>query len=280
VPWTWGAATSDDFNLTAALSMGSTVTSTLVMGWWYPTTLTATRGLWSAGSVFGAEINSTTSEIRMKTDNTTDGQWTTTGAALATDKWSFLAFLHHGSNTGPASFWDVWMGTVDTAPVKLTVTTATSPAGNHSGSTSFVIGNKGSTGTLAFQGDIAHVLMTATNVAANETMHPFSVSSYTTALTAAQALNVEERFVRPYWAGDNSVAWGGARTLGTITTTSLYFPLDMPNLNVGISRNVATSLNVTPVSTSLGGPTFSQRGCPRSYPKMVSNYAPPPLSAL
>lgn len=198
--YTFGAATGDDITIAMNGNMGATTISAFVCGWWYPTTLTATRGLWSAGNVFGAEIDTTTSEIRLRTDNTTDGQWTTTGAGLTVNTWSFLAFANSCNNTGPASAWRVWAGTLETPPVELTVTGAVAPVGNFAGNASFYIGNKG-TGTLAFQGDICEVSYHRCTAGTGVTTHPLTIAT-TGTITNDEARYIFERVVMPCWAGE------------------------------------------------------------------------------
>ena len=72
--YTFGGATTDDITFASAITIGANSRAALICGWWYPTTLTATRKLWSANStgIVGAEIDTTTSELRLRSDNTTD----------------------------------------------------------------------------------------------------------------------------------------------------------------------------------------------------------------
>lgn len=209
--YTFGAATGDDINWAAINTAGAGSRTQVVCGWWYPTTLTATRGLWSFGNVFGAEIDTTTSELRLRTDNTTDGQWTTSGVGLVTGSWKFLAFYSSTNNTGPAGAWRVWAGDVDTVPTEVTVSVATSPVGNFTGSTAFTIGNKG-TGTVAFQGDVGEVCYYLGGSTASATVHPFGHAAFGT-ITQAEADLVLDRFVMPAYRGDTwsrtAQDWGG-----------------------------------------------------------------------
>ena len=62
--YTFGAATGDDITWTdTGSSWGTNGQAGLVCGWFFPTTLTATRGLFSVGTVHRIEIDATTSEI-------------------------------------------------------------------------------------------------------------------------------------------------------------------------------------------------------------------------
>lgn len=152
---TFGGGTGDDINLAGASTIAN-LTTLVVAGWWYPTTLTAGNGLWSVGNVAGCKIHTTTSELQLITDNTTDGLITTSGLGLVTNTWQFLAFLGSFTNTGPAEAWRVWKGN-STAPVEIGTVVTTAPVGNFTGNATWYIGNLG-TGTVAFQGDIASVV--------------------------------------------------------------------------------------------------------------------------
>lgn len=195
--YTFGGATTDDATGTTASNYGADNTSTLVCGWWYPTTLTATRGYWSAGNVFGAEVDGTTSEIRMRTDNTTDGQWLTSGAGITTDKWWFLAFLNASENTTVAGEWRVWVGDINTRPTEVTVTNPTVRSGNYTGTSTFYLGNKG-TGSLAFQGDIGWACILV--CAAIGTSNPFTIQT-SGVISNDQAEATYRRWIEPIYLG-------------------------------------------------------------------------------
>jgi hypothetical protein len=199
--YTFGALASDDITFTFGLTLGATNRAQLIAGWWYPTTLTATRGLWSAGNVMGAEIAATTSELVLRTDNTTDGQWTTTGANLVVDQWRFLAFYLTATNT-PAAQWRVWSGDLQTPPAACTITVNTAPVGNFVGNTSFYVGNKGTSTTQAFQGAVGNVAGAALGNAAP----PLGIFNSTNfgQLNAEQELWIYQNYVLPYWLGE---AW-------------------------------------------------------------------------
>lgn len=197
--YTFGAATADDITWSPVNTAFAGNRVMIVCGWWYPTTLTATRGLWSCGAINGAEIDTTTSEIRLRTDNTTDGQWTTTGVGLAVNTWSFLAFMASCNNTGPAGAWRVWACGIDGFPTEVTVTSAVSPVGNFAGTNSFTVGNKG-TGTLAFQGDIAEVCFLQSG-ATSGILSPFNFAAYGT-ITQAEADWALAEFVVPCFRGE------------------------------------------------------------------------------
>jgi hypothetical protein len=205
MPYLFGGATTDHITWPIGLSTGASATAVFVHGWWLPSVLTATRGLWSIGAITGAEVNSTTDELRLRTNNTTDGQWTTTGVDCVVDEWKFIAFFLSCLNTGSADAWRVWAGDVNTPPAAITLTEAVASSGNFTGDTNFTIGNK-STGSLAYDGRISHVGLVATNATAGVTTNPFGVAAYG-AVTAAEEQLILERFVWPAWYSETPWFW-------------------------------------------------------------------------
>lgn len=154
--YTFGGSTTTSLGFAVPSAPFSTSRCCLFAGWFYPTTLTAGRKLWGMGATFGAEIDTTTSSIRLRSDNTTDGQWTFP-AGLAVNTWTFVAVYFTGGSTNAVS-WAAWTATRDGPVVDRAVTQATAPSGNIvSGGTTVVIGN--SSGSLAFQGDIGGFTM-------------------------------------------------------------------------------------------------------------------------
>jgi hypothetical protein len=262
MPYTFGA-TTDDISWPITPSVAATDRGSLIAGWWLPTTLTATRTLWSGGSggVPRAEIDSTTSELRLRTNNTTDGQWTTTGVGLATDQWKFLAFLLTTNNTNGAS-WNVWAGTSETPPSQVTVTVAVARSGNFTGATSFYVGNAG-TGSLAFQGDAALVWTMLTSAAVGA-IHPLGLTTaYGSARTTAETDWVEQNLVIPMWRGDLRID----SMVGRKNAVEFYVnywrgcALDLIHDN---SSGMSASASVTPQQTvGIQGATISQNGAPR-----------------
>ena len=197
--WTFGGGTGDDatLNITSSGANG-----TIIFGscWVYPTTLTATRAIWSIGNNWTLRIDTTTSELRFISDNTTDGEWTTTGANLATNTWTFLAWMANPTNTGPALALRIWAGTLDTRPVEVTVTNAVAPVGNFAGATSLTWGNRGS-GTVAFQGGIENAVYGSFNGTISDLVSPFAVAASGT-ITQTEADFVKDRYVLPIWQGN------------------------------------------------------------------------------
>jgi hypothetical protein len=262
VPYTFGAGTGDDITWAILGSFSQGSTAGLVCGWWYPTTLTATRGLWSLGNTFGAEIDATTDELRLRTDNTTDGQWTTAGVDLAVNNWKFIAFLGTFNNTGPAAAWRVWAGSVDSAPIECTVTSAVAPVGNFVVNGNFYMGNKG-TGALAFQGAIGDVSIHSTSAAGGVTAHPFSLATLG-AITNAEALFVYERFVLPIWAGNGFRQSGALRRNGAFNASNDDILYACTTNQFQIRRtNLVNNTTFSGITPTINGATYSQNGSPR-----------------
>jgi len=198
--WTFGAGTGDDASLNIT-SVGASGTIAYGSCWVYPTTLTATRSICSVGAVWVVQIDTTTSELRLITDNTTDGQWTTTGAGLALNTWTFLAWIASPLNTGPVCAWRVWAGTLNTPPTELTVTNAVAPVGNFTGGTTLTWGNRGGSGTVAFQGQLENCVFGAFNGTISDRLSPFTIAAAGT-ITQIEADFIRDRYVRPNWKGD------------------------------------------------------------------------------
>lgn len=270
MPYTFGAGTGDDINIDTTSGPGANDSDSLIYGWWMPTTLTATRGLWSNGNVTGAEIDATTDELRLRSDTlTTDGQYTTTGVDLAIDQWKFIAFFLTCVNGGPAVTWKVWAGDIHNSPTAVTVTTATSPTGNLAASTAFTIGNKG-TGTVAFQGDIAHVgCVTALSVGTTPTTNPFNIASRGT-VTADEEQFILERFVQPAWVGDLHKMWDVPPGMSAMNQGAWHCNLDVE------ARWVYFYLNTTGNERTqvINGATWSQNGAPRPHVGMAMHPRP------
>jgi len=256
VAYTFGAGTGDDINWAATVSFGANSRAHLVCGWFFPTTLTAGRGYWSAGNIIGVEVDSTTSELRLRTDNTTDGQWTTTGAGITVNEWVFIAVFGTFNNSGPSAEWRVWIGRIGQAPVEVTVTQAVAPAGNFAASSSWTIGNKG-TGTLSFQGDISDVVyITTSGAAAVDQM--FFIETYGSAPQAAADL-ILERFVRPIWMGE--LMPPGGRKADSVAD-AVYWPGSVGG--VGLRCTYRATDEQPFVVPTINGATVSENRGPRS----------------
>jgi hypothetical protein len=201
MPYTYGGSTGDDANWGGTNAIVADNRISFICGWWRPTTLTATRKLWGSGAVSGAEVDTTTSQIRLRSDHTTDGQWTTS-ACLTVNVWTFLAFLGAFETTGPAVAWVVWSGTVETPPAKLTVTSAVTPVGALAGtSANLTIGNSTAAGTVAFQGDIDWIYAAVSNEQPAGILNPLGMTA-NGAISADCEDYVYRRYVMPAWYGN------------------------------------------------------------------------------
>lgn len=261
---TFGAANTDDATIGLGFTVGSTGTTYFISGWFRPTTLTAGRALWSLGALIFAAIDSTdTSELLLTTDNTTDGNWTTTGAAHATNTWRFFAFMNAANNTGPTASWRAWAGDEVNPPVELTLTNTVSPSGNFTGNANLTLGNKASTGTAAYQGDIAEVSYIATS-SAGALLPPFGLASHPT-IAQAEADWIYSTYVVPIWMGRADIAIARAVLSSASNVEGFHVPLHL-DVEGGWGYNQsATTLNGGKMP-SVSGATTSSQHAPRACP--------------
>ena len=251
--WTTGAATNTRrfSNLNANVAGASS--ALLIAGWFYPTTLTAGRGLWAVDSITGSRIATTTSELNLDTNNVTDGLWVTSGLGLTTTTWRFIAWM---LNTGvaPAAAWRVWAGTIDTAPTEITVSVTTAAAGAFTAATGFTLGNRGNT-TQAFQGDIGDAVFIHQAVA---TTGPLGVATAGT-ITQNEADQVYRTLVVPIWLGNAFPP--ATRTL--LTSANAYEASFIPgDLNVAAADTTHARPMYTNVLTSSPSGTFTLANAP------------------
>lgn len=196
--YTFGTANGDDINFGVQSSWISTARSHLVMGWYRPTTLTAGRVYFGNNNTVGLRVGATTSELEFVTDQvTTDGVLTTSGAGITTDKWWFIAVMFCSFNTGPTVDAAFWVGDAETAPVQVSRTLTTSPVGNASNNVSVGIGNQGSVGNVAFQGDIAMWVHTSDSSIGSSGLFQQTANG---TLDNECLTFVERRFILPWWA--------------------------------------------------------------------------------
>ena len=248
--YTFGAATGDDITWTeSASNYGASARSSLVCGWWYPTTApTATRCLWSFGATNRCAIATTTSEISLFLDRTTDAQHTTSGLGLAVNRWHFIAVLGSFFNTGAVTNYRVWRGVDAETPSLVTVNVTTAGAGNSTGSTIATIGNAGSAGTVAFQGNIGRFDFVAA-VAANALCR-----NSTGLISAYDEFAIFTQMVIPIWQGRMPTFYGsGTQSNNGVTHTVV----DLDNGAYGRTiRNGGTIITMDRGLT-VSGPTVS-----------------------
>jgi hypothetical protein len=261
MPYTFGNTVNDDITWGAGLAIAqggvTSSTITLVTGWWRPTTLTATRGLWSAGNTIGAEIDTTTDELRLRTDNTTDGQWTTTGVDMAVNNWYYLAFLL-STNASTGAAWRVWRATPDTPPVEVTVTVAVALSGAFTSNATFYIGNKG-TGALSFQGQVANVaVLNQGGGSTPSNRPPMFVNAYGT-ISQEQADRIRDLYVIPHWQGDYTVPRPGSNVNGD----GECFWLNTLDQGAAVHGWRTQTYTANYPAVTINGATFTQAGAPR-----------------
>lgn len=260
--YTFGGATGDDFNWTAGIGIGGDNGGYLACIWVYPTTLTATRVLWSWGaSVNCLQIDTTTDEVRLVTDwSTTDAVHTSTGVDMVVDTWKFIAVLSCQENTGDTQGVRMWAGDLENPPVEVTVTTTTAGVGAPTASTTACVGNGAAAATVAFQGDIEEFGMLAiTNVATL----PNPLNLPTSGSISNDAANwVLENRVRPFWRGE---AFG----LDLARASLNAFQVEVTHLvlnNLPIVRRQRAAVGDMDVAPTINGATLSERRGPRANP--------------
>lgn len=236
--YTFGGATGDDINATASVSMGGSSRPSWCSCWFYPTTLTATRGILSAGNIWGLEIDTATDNLRIRADGTVDGQYTTAGAGIVTNKWHWVGYLSNHNSTGVVPAHRIWIATADMAPVELTITQVTAATGSFTGGTALTIGNKG-TGALAFQGDIAQAFFAATNV--NDALLNWPFISNSGTISADDAEMVRRNWVNRIWLGrlGEAMQWAMPNRSAGSQQEFHYFPLRNNADRYRMARSIA-----------------------------------------
>lgn len=222
--YTFGGASGDDITWgEVATTWGASGQAGLIAGWYYPTALTTGLALWSSGTVNRAVIASTTTEIDIFLDRTTDAQRTTSGLGLAVDTWQFIAILGAFNNTGAVTNYVVWRGFGTEVPSKVTVNTTVAGTGNVNVNATITIGNIGTAGTSSFQGDISRfdfVYGTAQTAL-------LTVSDGT--IPASDEVLIFNELVIPIWRGEYPGFYksGGARNSNV---SHIAWDLDMVSL--------------------------------------------------
>lgn len=256
--YTFGAGTGDDITATASNAVNANLNACLTVGWWYPTTLTATRGYFSAGNVYGMEVDTTTSELRLRTDNTTDGQWATAGAGITINNWWYIAHIASTTNTGPAAAHRVWVGSASDPPAEVTVSVSVAPSGNFTSSAIRYAGNKG-TGTLAFQGDVGWMSQVSSNGAAPQM---FGIAAAGT-ISNAEADLIKAQWVIPLWLGRPNLQQA-VQMPATSGFSVIHFPLNTGLVCYHYGHDPAIFANP---AVTINGATFSSNFPPRAPPE-------------
>lgn len=266
MPFTFGAATTDFANRLGP-SFGANGQGALVMGWFYPTTLTAGRYYYSIGANsatanYGVKVGTTTSTLQMNSALSTPGLWTATAdsvlypSGITTGQWWFIAGLV-SVTSAPATEWRMWLGTTEQAPTAMTVVNTTAQSGTQ-GIGGFVIGNSTTTGTTSFQGDIGSMVAMICTVGVNS---PLPIATAAASTTDERKL-IEETIILPVWAGQHpshyvrdgltAAEWLNVELVSTATM-----------LRQNLSATATTVIDRVTMTTS--GITVSAQGEPRSW---------------
>lgn len=256
--YTFGAATGDDATWTDSSSpWGATARSGIIAGWFYPTTLTPGRALWSVGADNRCLISPSGTEIdifvRRSTANSQDR---TLGLNLVTQQWTFIAILASHQNTGAVDNFRIWRGfgtdiptlvPLDTPPVAGTGTGLTT-------ATTITVGNVQATGALAFQGDIGrfdYIVATVANALCQNTSGLIS---------ADDEFAIYTNIVFPIWQGGFPTFYGSGQNSNNGITHSV---LDLDNRG-GYVRSIRNGGSIITMdrSVAISGATISQNRAP------------------
>lgn len=253
MPYTLGGATNDRLQFGLPSRPMGNGTISFIAGWFLPTTLTAGRVLFGSGATC-IQIDTTTSELRFVANfATTAGEWTSSGVGLTVNEWKFVAVLIATGTTAGAI--RMWVGTVDTPPVEVTMTSVVSPSGTMQSANTMIAGNN-SGNVSAFQGDIAEILGVATNATAQSPLWVASAS----AITNAEADLVARRFVQPAWLGTPSSEMNVSIPAATRFMAWQIMMNTLPVAHVVQEVDATTQPAIVPTIT---GATVSQNGHPR-----------------
>lgn len=264
MPLTFGAATSNYSNI-VTLSFGTSGLAGLFTGWFYPTTLTAGRYLFSMGTNsttanFGVKVGTTTSTLQLSSATATPGLWTATAdttlfpSGIVTNQWYFIAGLC-SIVTGPTVSWRMWIGTESTPPTPMTITQNTAPAGALATGTTY-IGNNSNVGTASFQGDIGQIMFL---YATGSTTSPLPIATAGT-ISADEALLIEQTYLLPVWLGNHPAHYGrdGATATEWVIVENRY---GNNYLRQNLSATASTVISRTDGTTS--GTTVASSEHPR-----------------
>lgn len=258
MPYTFGGNTGDDITFSSSQSALASNSTWAVFGWYLPTTLTAGRTLFSAGSTANcAVIGATTSELELLTAfSTTQGKWTTSGLGLTINTWRYIVVVISVHDTGPLMSCRVWAGAFGTAPVEISVSQTTAPAGTATGSATWYIGNKG-TGILAFQGDIDMVdFGYGGGTGINSTL---LIPAAHGAITQAEADLFLALYVIPIWLGDHAAIDRGRGNAGQGSTAKWFVDLSAGGAGFGRPATVVDPEVALTINTAVA----SKNACPR-----------------
>lgn len=242
----------------------------MICGWFYPTTLTATRGLFSVGTVHRIEIDATTSELAIFIQRvTTPTKFTTTGLGLAINQWTFIACLQSWANAAVDPAIRVWRSFGSDVPqlVSTAIPTGGNGSGNMSTGAAVTIGNVASTGTVAFQGDIGRFDYVLSTVSASLTRNASGT------ISADEELQIWYQYVVPLWSGSHPTLLGsGTNANNGITHVSVDLD-DVPAYgrrirNGGSITTMGQAMTVSGATVSANRAPMKSMRCPE-WPDLV-----------
>lgn len=262
MPHTFGAHTGDKITFTAGDSITTNV-AYLAWGWYLPTTLTAGRRLFSGGPTTGVQIDTTTSELHLITDGTTDDEYATTGTGLTTNQWSFVAVLGGRQGTSAVPAPRVWTGTVDTAPQAVAVSQTVAGSAFNASNSSITVGNT-SNGSVSWQGDIAEFGIIIGQSSAK--IAPWHLAS-AGAFADDEADRICRNFVLPAWEGKLRIP----QYMGSASNVGFAFAHLMLNSNpIAVGGQVSDATTQPGLPLTLTGTTsVSQNGHPRGHSELM-----------
>lgn len=230
--YTFGAGVTDNISSSGLnSSLFTTNRMSLVCCWVKPSTLTATRVLWSTSAIYALSIDTTTTSLRLTLDGaTTDGTYIAP-MGLATGTWTFVAFAWCMGAT-PTAAARAWSATETSGPVEQTVTPTAASGAWASGGSTFTLGNTPA-GSLAFQGDIGGLVAMVDSQPSNlNTMCSIDCSSG--AITQSQADALRSTFVVPAWKGDiGSILGMGRQIINPATQLGFALAMSLDNGTAG-----------------------------------------------
>lgn len=253
------SATGNRYSLTGLTNaVGAASSATLFAGWFLPTTLTAGRGYWSAGTITGIEVGTTTSEVIGRIQSLTNGVYTSSGAGIAVGNWYFIAHYLDATNTGPNSVHKLWVGKIDSPPREVTFTQTTQPVGAFTSATIVTFGNKGNAGNVAFQGDVGNCFFATQST---NTGGPFNLLSYGpggkgVAEIANESAGLLNNFILPWWSGETFPQRGRDYSFSATTADRFTMYAFLSDFDGAVSQTTALSFQ-SGVGTSVLTPTSS-----------------------
>lgn len=241
---TFGGTTGDDVTMSSMVSIASD--GWILMGWFYPTNLTAGKALWGASSLTHVKIHTATTELALALDRTTDSLHLTSGLGLIINKWHFICIVRCSVSGVPA--WRVWVAVDGAPPSEVSVTTSVAGSGSIVASTFGSIGNDSGAGTNAFLGDIGQV----TDIRFTPSViSPIEIETGGT-ITQAEADYFLETVVKPYWLGQPR-----PHLVRGTTITAVMFDLEQSIPCAHIDQR-GGSTRTTPEALTVNGAVINQ----------------------